>query len=201
MRIVGGIYRSRILRAPTGQATRPTSDRVRESLFGLLDAASLVAGARVADLYAGTGALGLEAVSRGAVRAIFVEHSPEALRVLRDNVAALGVEAQVQVVAADVGRAARRLAALGPFDLVLADPPWSLVETGDAPAALARVVDAGALAEGARVVVEHAARSAAPVIAGLVAVEVRRYGDAALAIYKPAILGPPRLQPSSPTSG
>src|SRR3984893_15924457 len=123
MRITGGIYRSRALHAPRGLATRPTSDRVREALFGILSAAGAVEGARVLDLYAGTGALALEALSRGASRAILVESSRNALAALRANVTSLGLEKRTWIAATDVGRAARRLADKGPFDLVFADPP------------------------------------------------------------------------------
>jgi len=201
MRITGGIYRSRTLQAPRGVDTRPTSDRVREALFGLLDAAGALEGARVLDLYSGTGALALEAMSRGAREATLVEASRQALRALRANVDALGLGARAHVVAADVARAAAKLARAGPYDVVLADPPWALVEAGDAPRAIERLVAAGAVATGGVVVLEHAARSRSPEIAGLTAVETRRYGDTALAIYKPAILAPARSEDASTTSG
>ncbi len=200
MRITGGIYRSRALRAPSGLATRPTSDRVREGLFGSLSAKGAVAGARVLDLYAGTGALALEALSRGAVHATLVESSREALSALRANVTALGVESQTLVVVAAVGRAAGRLARQGPFDLVLADPPWALVESGDAPREVAGLVGVGILSPGALLVLEHSARTQPPTIPGLVLDEERHYGDTALAIYKPAILDPPRPSHAWPAS-
>jgi 16S rRNA (guanine966-N2)-methyltransferase len=193
MRITGGIYRSRALRAPPGLATRPTSDRVREALFGSLGAKGAIEGACVLDLYAGTGALALEALSRGAANATLVESSTHALAVLRANVRALDLERQTLVVGTDVGRAAGRITARGPFDLVFADPPWALVDSGDAPRAVAELLGgAGMLAAGAVVVLEHSARTPPPAILGLALDEKRRYGDTALAIYKPAILGPPR---------
>lgn len=192
MRITGGIYRSRALRAPHGQATRPTSDRVREALFGSLGSRNAVAEARVLDLYAGTGALAIEALSRGAAHATLVESSREALSVLRANLTSLGLERQTQVVAADVGRMAGRLARQGPFNLVLADPPWALVDSGEASDAIAGIVGEGVLAPRALLVLEHSARTKPPSIPGLVLDEQRRYGDTALAIYKPAILAPPR---------
>lgn len=200
MRITGGTFRSRALRAPRGRETRPTSDRVREALFGILGSAGVVAGARVLDLYAGTGALALEALSRGAASAVLVESSRDALSALRANVAALGVGAGAQVVAADVRDAVRRLARSGPFDLVLADPPWALVDTGEAPRALGELAEQGALAPEAVVVLEHAARSAPPTVQQLIQEETRRYGDTALTFYKPAILGPPRDSIAEPTS-
>jgi 16S rRNA (guanine966-N2)-methyltransferase len=192
MRITGGIYRSRALRAPPGLSTRPTSDRVREALFGSLSARGAVEAARVLDLYSGTGALAIEALSRGAEHATLVESSRLALSALRANIAALGLESQTNVIAADVGHAAKRLSSQGPFRLVLADPPWVLVDSGDAPRAIANLVARGILAEGALVVLEHSARAEPPSIFGLSLDESRRYGDTALAIYKPAILAPPR---------
>jgi 16S rRNA (guanine966-N2)-methyltransferase len=206
MRITGGTLRSRALRAPRGQATRPTSDRVREALFGILGAAGVLDGARVLDLYAGTGALAIEALSRGAARAVLVESSRDALSALRANLESLGLVPQAEVVAADVHAAAtvRRIARLGPFDVVLADPPWALVDAhaNGATRALADVASSGALAPEARVVLEHSARSAAERLAieGLVLVEVRRYGDTALAFYKLAIMPAPRPPGARSTS-
>ena len=192
MRITGGTHRSRVLVAPSGASTRPTSDRVREALFGLLAAAGHLEGARVLDLYAGTGALALEALSRGAAHATLLEWSPHALAALRANVKALGLETRTQVLQADVGKARRRLAPSGPFDLVFADPPWALVESGDAPRALADLIKLPILAPSSLVVLEHSARTEAPLIAGLALDQTRRYGDTALAVYKPAILASPR---------
>ncbi len=191
MRITGGALRSRQLRAPRGDATRPTSDRVREALFGILGSAGVLPGARVLDLYAGTGALALEALSRGAARATLVESSRDALAVLRANVADLGQGALATVVAADARVAASRLAQQGPFDLVLADPPWALVEDGQPQGVLAKLAQSGGLADHATVVLEHAARSVPPEVEHLARGETRRYGDTALTFYKPAILAPP----------
>ena len=188
MRVTGGIFRSRALRAPPGQSTRPTSDRVREALFGILSSAGALEGARVLDLYAGTGALALEALSRGAAAATLVESSREALVALRANVATLAVGDRASVVAGDVRAASPRLVRAGPFDLLLADPPWALVDAGESTLAIAGLVSAGALAEGGLVVLEHSSRTAPPDIAGLVRRDTRRYGDTALAFYKPAIV-------------
>jgi 16S rRNA (guanine966-N2)-methyltransferase len=165
---------------------------VREALFGILGSAGVVEGARVLDLYAGSGALAIEALSRGAVRAVLVESSREALSVARANVLALGLEERALVVFGDASTLARPLAGHGPFDLLLADPPWVLVEEGVAQRALSRVVRAGALRPSACVVLEHAARTIPPEVDGLVRTETRRYGDTALTFYKPAILGAPR---------
>lgn len=182
MRITGGAFRSRALRAPRGQATRPTSDRVREALFGILSSSGALDGVRVLDLYAGTGALALEALSRGASEATLVEVSREALDVIRANLRSLAVEERVQVVAGDVRDAVRRLR--GPFDLVLADPPWSLVEQGEVSRALGLLATHGALTERAVVVLEHSSRSLPPAIERLAARETRRYGDTSLTFYE-----------------
>lgn len=190
MRITGGTYRSRALRAPKGQATRPTTDRVREALFGILTSAGGLADARVLDLYAGTGALALEAISRGAASALVVESSREALGALRTNVGSLGVSAQVEVMAADVVAALGRIARSGPFDCVFADPPWGKVDAGEAGRVLSELVRSGALAESGQVVLEHSSRTPSPHVDGLTQVDARRYGDTALTFYKPAILGP-----------
>jgi 16S rRNA (guanine966-N2)-methyltransferase len=191
MRITGGTLRSRAIRAPKGQATRPTSDRVREALFGILESAGVVRGARVLDLYAGTGALALEALSRGAARAILVESSREALAAARGNVASLGLEDRARILAADVRDAVRRLEGEAPFDVVLADPPWALVDTGEALRVLAEVARSPLLAEDALVILEHSSRTPPPDVAGLSNQQARRYGDTALTFYKPAILAPP----------
>jgi len=124
MRIVGGTFRGRPLKAPKS-GTRPTTDRTREAIFNLVLARRPLAGARVLDLFAGSGALGLEALSRGAAHATFVEQAGAALRVLRENVAALGVQAQGAVIRGDAFRYLRTGAASG-FDMVFADPPYEL---------------------------------------------------------------------------
>ena len=108
-------------RAPDGLDTRPTTDRVREAVFNSLVSMDLIADAEVVDLFAGTGALGIEALSRGAARCRFVEKDREALRILRANLTDLGLERSSVVLATDVMAAA---ASLGPCDLVLADPPY-----------------------------------------------------------------------------
>jgi 16S rRNA (guanine966-N2)-methyltransferase len=176
MRVIAGRLGGRRLGAPRGTATRPTSDRVREALFSALGD---LGGAAVLDLYAGTGALGIEALSRGAARAIFVESARPALAALRANLAALGLEGLTRVVAAQVERAVTTLP--GPFDLVLVDPPYAAL--GGVPRVLEALAKAGAIAKDGRVVVEHAARDPAPPVAGLVARPTRTYGDTALTIY------------------
>jgi 16S rRNA (guanine966-N2)-methyltransferase len=187
MRITGGKYRSLPLKAPRGNATRPTSDRVREALFGILTARGRVEGACVLDLYAGTGALGLEALSRGALAATLVERGREALDAIRANVTALGAARDATIVAAPVDRAARSFAARA-FDLVLVDPPYADVTNKTALRALEEIVARDVLAEDALVVLEHAPErgapeAAGPPIAGLEWTETRRYGDTCLSFY------------------
>ena len=177
MRVIGGELGGRRLVAPRGRATRPTSDRVREALFsarGDLD------GARVIDLYAGSGALAIEALSRGAQSAVAVEQAPAALRALRQNVATLGLAARLHVVAQRVERAAAVAARHAPFDLILVDPPYA--EVGE-PLAEILAPYLALAAPRARLVLEHAARDAPPALAPFVLERTRRYGDTAVSRY------------------
>jgi 16S rRNA (guanine966-N2)-methyltransferase len=192
MRITGGTHRSRLLKAPPGRKTRPTTDRVREAMFGILTAADAVRDARVLDLYAGTGALGLEALSRGAARATFVESSRSALAALRANVAALDFEDRAEVLPMEVSRAIPRVAGAGCFTLVLADPPYDRVEAGSAARELEQLACSEVAVAGALVVLEQSSRTRSLAIDGLIFQEARHYGDTTLAFYKTAILGTPR---------
>jgi 16S rRNA (guanine966-N2)-methyltransferase len=178
-RIVAGVLGGRRLVAPPGRGTRPTSDRVREALFSTLETMLDLDGARVADLYAGSGAVGLEAASRGASHVLLVEADPRAARTARDNVCALGVGDRVAVRAAKVEQV---LAGPPdePYDLVFADPPYAV--PGPAiDAMLTGLTDNGWLAEGAVVVVERSSRDA-PVawVPGVTAERGRRYGETTL---------------------
>lgn len=177
MRVIAGSLGGRPLVAPRGDGTRPTTDRVREALFSILGE---LRAARVLDLYAGTGALGIEALSRGAAHAVLVEQARPALTALRTNLTNLGLLTRATVVATSVTRALPTLATLGPFDLVLCDPPWAIVD--EALDALAALGAAGALAPEGRIVLEHAARSPLREAPALVWQTERRYGDTALAI-------------------
>ena len=152
MRITGGEWRSRRLKGPRrGWPLRPTPDAMRERVFAVL--AGAVEGAVLLDLYAGTGAITLEALSRGAARAVAVEKHPAAARLLRDNVAALGATDRVDVLARDAAAAVRLLARRGDrFDLVWADPPFEAWSEG--LAAVEAVADAGLLATHAIVCLE-----------------------------------------------
>jgi 16S rRNA (guanine966-N2)-methyltransferase len=179
MRVTGGRLGGRTLRAPKGDATRPTTDRVRESLFQILGD---LAGLRAADLYAGTGALGIEALSRGASFAAFVEARRPAALVLRSNLDALELGAVSTVIVAPVERALESLRALGPFDLILADPPWA--EVARAMLTLRRLASHH-LADGGRLVVEHASRAPLPIPQDfpLELFDEREWGDTAVSMF------------------
>lgn len=176
MRVVAGELRSRRLHTAEGRETRPTSDRARAGLFDWLG--PTVVGARVLDLFAGTGALGIEALSRGASEAVFVERARGALRVLGRNLDELGLTGRARVVEADLSRGLRGLAAkLGRFDLVLADPPW---DTGAAEQLIRDEALAALLATEAIVVIERSARSEAESERpGLSLRGTKRYGETA----------------------
>jgi 16S rRNA (guanine966-N2)-methyltransferase len=123
MRIIAGKFRGRKLVAPKGFSTRPTTDRVREAVFSILGNPT---GRSVVDLFAGTGAMGLEALSRGAESCLFVEATPRAAAVIHQNLEALGLGEQARVLVRKVELCAKALAKDGPFDWVLADPPWPI---------------------------------------------------------------------------
>ena len=174
MRIVAGRYGGRRLASPPGAATRPTSDRVREALFSILGPLD---GERVLDLFAGSGALGLEALSRGAGAAVFVDRAPRAVAAVRANLDALGISADVRRQEA---RAALRAAAARAeaYDLVFLDPPYR--HAAGLGRELSEVLPA-ALAPGARVVSESDHR--APLALDLPVGDERRYGDTLIRIH------------------
>lgn len=180
LRIVGGALRGRRFEAPAGEGTRPTTDRVRESLFNALHARGLVRGV-VLDAFAGSGALAFEALSRGAERAVLVERERRAQRTLRGNVAALGVGERVQLLPMEFGSALPKLTAQGPFDLVFFDPPYA--EGAQVTELTASLLAQGALAPGAAVVVEHEGEAPTPP-AGLEATKSYRYGRVHLALWR-----------------
>lgn len=175
MRIVGGTYRGRILVAPEGLGVRPTTDRVREALFNILEHGNTpLEGARVLDLFSGSGALGLEALSRGARSALFVETDADARGAIRQNVESLGATGATRIFRRD----ATQLGAMpgdkgGPFDLVFLDPPYG---KGLGVTALASAQDGGWLTGDARIVFECGADET-PDVSGFQLDDMRRYGD------------------------
>jgi len=175
MRIVGGSLRGRLLRAPASRAIRPTSERLRESIFDILAHRhpDVLEGARVVDLFAGSGALGLEALSRGARFALFVDNGAEARALLRGNVEALGLGGQAQILRADASQLGRAPSG-PPFTLAFLDPPYGKGLAGPALAALA----AGEwLVDGALCVVEEAAKAQIAAPPGFRPEDERIYGD------------------------
>jgi len=177
MRVVAGELRSRRLHTVAGRETRPTSDRARAGLFDWLGP-RCVDGARVLDLFAGTGALGIEALSRGANETVFVERARGALRVLRRNLDELGLDSRARVVEADLERGLRALGAkLGRFDLVLADPPY---DSGACEKLLGDAALASVLEPDGVVVIERSARDAAGTNAASLRLRgSKRYGETA----------------------
>jgi 16S rRNA (guanine966-N2)-methyltransferase len=175
VRIVGGKFRGRSLAAPSGEAIRPTSDRLRQTIFDILahSYGDPAEDARILDLFAGTGALGIEAMSRGGAFVLFVEDGIEARGLIRQNVEALGLTGRSRVFRRD----ATSLGPIGnvaPFGLVFVDPPY---RRGLGERALAAALEGGWLSGGAIVVLEEAAGVDIPAIAGLEALETRRVGD------------------------
>ena len=186
-RIVAGVYGGRRIAAPAGQDTRPTSERVREALFGALGD---LTGTRVADLYAGSGAIGIEAASRGAAHVLLVESDPSAVRVIRANIALLKADTVARLAPSRV----ERILAAGPqgwgggvtswldgrYDVVVADPPYP---TGEAEITemLGLLVEHAWLAPEASVIIERSRRSPQPEwVPGITAERSRRYGDTVL---------------------
>lgn len=180
MRVIAGKAKGRRLYAPKGSGTRPTSDRVKESLFSILG--SRVAGAEVLDLYAGSGALGIEAVSRGASRAVFVEEDPRAIEALKRNLDATGFTDLCAVESTAVDAALKSRMAGRRFDLIFLDPPYRIDRTE-----LARVVTAAArcLTERGAVILEHEGKLPRLELDGSVEiVDDRRYGDTGLTFFE-----------------
>jgi 16S rRNA (guanine(966)-N(2))-methyltransferase RsmD len=153
MRIIAGRYRSRSLDAPAGLATRPTSDRLRETLFNVL--APRIEGARFLDLYAGSGAVGLEAISRGGAHVDFVERAPAALAALHKNLDRLALTTGFRIHAAGVGAMLRKMKPGTAFDIVFLDPPYDATEEYAATLSLLGGMQASLLAPDALVIAEH----------------------------------------------
>ena len=178
MRIVAGEWRRRLLKAPPGEATRPTADRTRETLFNMLASRlGSFEGLAVADLFAGSGALGLEALSRGAATCLFVEHDPAAIRALRANIAALRAQEQCSVQASSV---LTLPLAKQPYDLLLLDPPY---RSGAGAVALERLMRLGWIGQGTWIALETASNEP-PQVKALAIESERTVGAARLTLFR-----------------
>lgn len=179
MRIVGGAFRGRPLATPKTNAIRPTTDRAREAVFNVIAHryGDHLAGARVLDLFAGTGALGLEALSRGASYGVFIEESAEGRGLIRTNVEAFGLSGRTKIFRRDATKLGEA-GTLAPFDLVFADPPYG---KGFGELALAAARDGGWLKPGALCLVEEAAATPFQPPAGFTLDERRDFGDTSIA--------------------
>ena len=184
MRVIAGTLKGRRLKTPSWEGLRPTSDKLRETLFNIL--APRVAGARVVDGYAGTGALGIEAASRGAREVTFIDDDRRAQALIAANVAHCRIENQCAIIRAKVARAIERLRdgpAFEPFDIVLLDPPYAGEPSSDLDAILRAA--GRLLARGGVVVLEHARRATVPDAAGdLSRARSVTSGDSAVSVYE-----------------
>ncbi len=195
MRVIAGTYRSRKLRTLRGMLMRPTSDRLRETLFNVLG--DDVRDSVFVDLFAGSGAVGIEALSRGAKRCIFIERHPDAVRLLRQNLDALGISpagskvvalaGSAEILATDAVAGLDQLAERGVrADLVFADPPYA--DAGAYTHLLEWLGNSEFIAPGGRLIVEHSRRKALPAVSGaLERVRVLEQGDSALTFYNPVL--------------
>jgi len=181
LKITGGRLRGRNLKVTPGLAIRPTGAKMRQALFNILG--PRVADARVADLYAGSGALGLEALSRGAASCLFVENSRPAAQLIQASLDALGLTEQGRVLAAGLGAAVGALKAAGPFDLVLADPPY---DKGQVGRLLELAAQGWLLAPQGLLIIEHSPKEAPEAPGGLEIVDHRRYGQSELSFLAPS---------------
>ena len=182
MRVVGGRLRSRPLAGPKTDTVRPTTDRLREALFNILahSYADPISGARVLDLFAGTGALGIEAISRGAAYALFVDDGVEARALLRDNIETLGLGGVTRIFRRDASKLGPAHP-LEPFSLAFLDPPYG---KGLAEKALVSMREGGWLKPGALIVVEEAADAVFKAPEGFFELERRRYDDTEFVIMR-----------------
>lgn len=186
MRVIAGKFRSRPLKSLRGMALRPTSDRLRETLFNVL--ADRVEGSRFLDVFAGTGAVGIEALSRGARVVVFIENHGPAAALIKKNLESLEVGAEARVLALDAWRGLERLAGDGgakpeAYDIVFLDPPYAAAE--DYRRVLSFLGASALLADGSLVIAEHRRNSDLPETAGsLERVRVLRQGEAALSFYR-----------------
>jgi 16S rRNA (guanine966-N2)-methyltransferase len=181
MRIIAGLYRSRRLKSPAGLATRPTSDRLRETLFNVL--APRINGVRFLDLYAGSGAVGIEALSRGAAAVTFVERSSSALKILRENLQNLSIDKHAHIYTGTAG-AFLRSAERGGFDIVFLDPPYDLAGEYESTLTLLSESAGKWLAAGTVVIAEHRRKQTlAGQYGALKRTRLLEQGDAALSFF------------------
>lgn len=182
MRIVGGSLSGRVLRAPAGSATRPTSEKVREALFNILgNRLGSLEGANVLDLFCGSGALGIEALSRGAAHATFVDSGKAALAATRANLAELGVVERALVVGGDAVAHVPKLVPPGPWKLVFVDPPYK----SDLASRAVLALPVANLIPGGTIVIEHDRHNAPPdALGSLLRTDQRRYGDTLISFYE-----------------
>ena len=179
MRIIGGEYRSRPLKAPRGMTTRPTLDQVREALFNILQGE--IEGISMLDLYGGSGAVALEALSRGASRAVICDQSRDAVAVIRENIRSLGCSDRAVVLSGRDEQLVSRLSAAGEsFDLIYLDPPYEM----DPTKLIRTMASSGLVRPGGRVIREHAASSLPEEVPGLVLLSTRKYRDTCLTFYR-----------------
>jgi 16S rRNA (guanine966-N2)-methyltransferase len=185
MRIIAGTFRSRQLKSLKGLTLRPTSDMLRETLFNILG--PRVEGSRFLDLFAGTGAVGIEAISRAATLAVFVEKHPATVRLIRENLSSLEITSQARVIPGDVAAAITRLAGDStlPFDFIFLDPPYA--NELQYQTTLQSLASSSLLAESAMVIAEHYKKFSLPKTIGpLVQFRVLVQGEACLSFYKSA---------------
>lgn len=176
MRIIAGINKGRGLKTPAWNGLRPTSDKLRETLFNIV--APFVEGARVLDVFAGTGAVALEALSRGAATATCIEQDRRAVKLIEENRQLCGAADRCVIIRDAADRALRKPVAGGPFDLVVLDPPYDYDRLADVVLAAA-----SQRAPGARLVLEHGSRVTPPAPAGLTIARTVKSGDSALTFY------------------
>jgi 16S rRNA (guanine(966)-N(2))-methyltransferase RsmD len=176
LRIIAGSLKGRRLKAPTWPGLRPTSDKLRETLFNIL--APRITGSRVLDVFSGTGAVGLEALSRGAAHAAFIESDRRAAALIADNVASCGVENRCAIIRDRAEHALRGRIDAGPFDVVVLDPPYDFE-----PLAATLEMALRHLAPGGLLVLEHAFRRAVPSVPGGRTTRTVRSGDSALTMF------------------
>lgn len=184
MRIIAGRFRGKQLTSPADETIRPTADRVREALFNILASrlGPVLEGRRVLDLFAGTGALGLEALSRGAAQAVFIDTDADARGIIRDHIEAFGIGGIAKLLRRDA-TALGPAGTLGPFDLVFLDPPYG---KGLGQQALASVLQGSWLAPGATLVLEESSATEVVVPTGFLLEDRRVYGAAAIHILNVA---------------